>query len=151
MQNKSFIFEFSSKMFIDEFLNGLVYEEKHLVCSNIEKKYIEMETRKRYNTEQAVDFVLTPGSDSEMSELEESEDENDEEVVSLREPIRQTVDDYDSEEEALIEYAKRSKRMEINDDDENDENENEDAEPSKIKANKNLTINTVGVSLNHQR
>ena len=131
MQNKSFIFEFSSKMFIDEFLNGLVYEEKHLVCSNIEKKYIEMETRKRYNTEQAVDFVLTPGSDSEMSELEESEDENDEEVVSLREPIRQTVDDYDSEEEALIEYAKRSKRMEINDDDENDENENEDAEPSK--------------------
>ena len=56
---------------------------------------------------------MAPCSDSELSELEESDSEGLEESSSTSERIKRDNDDYDSDEEAWIEYVKKSKRIEV--------------------------------------
>ena len=58
---------------------------KSLLFIHIDNKYIikiEMAARRCYGTEEAIAFILEPGSDSEMSDFEYSDDEIDE--VNIR-------------------------------------------------------------------
>ena len=43
-------------------------------------------SKDRYNTEEAVQYILKPGSDSELSELSSDDECSDEEVSVLHEP-----------------------------------------------------------------
>ena len=82
-----------------------------------------MASKKRYST-RILEIIRTPGSDSEMSDLEGSELESEEDIVPPERIKRvKDIDDgsrgrdaesgNDSEDEALIEYMKRSNQMEI--------------------------------------
>ena len=86
-----------------------------------------MAPKKRYSARDVLEFIWTPGSDSEMLDLEGSEPESEEDIVPAERIKRvKDIDDgsrgsdvesgKDSEEEALIEYVKRSNQMEIDND-----------------------------------
>ena len=73
-----------------------------------------MASKKRYSARDVLEFIWTPGSDSEMSDLEGSEPESEEDIVPAERIKRvKDIDDgsrgsdvesgNDSEEEALIE------------------------------------------------
>ena len=83
-----------------------------------------MEKKINYTTEQALRFVLTPDSDSELSELEESDSEGLEESLVISERIKRVNNDYDSEEEALIEHVKKSKRTKLEQSKKDDDDRN---------------------------
>ena len=81
-------------------------EEKEDCVKGLEKK-------SNITTEQAIEFILAPCSDSELSELQESDVEGPEESSSTSERIKRVNNDYGSDEEALIECVKKSKRIEV--------------------------------------
>ena len=85
-----------------------------------------MVSKKRYSARDVLQFIWTPGSDSD-SDLEDSEPESEKDIVPAeRIKLVKDIDDgsrgsdvesgNDSEEEALIEYVKRSNQMEIDND-----------------------------------
>ena len=93
-----------------------------------------MASKKRYSARDVLEFIWTPGSDSEMSDLEGSEPESEEDIVPAERIKRvKDIDDgsrgsdvesgNDSEEEALIEYVKRSNQMEIDNDSDSESEE----------------------------
>ena len=92
-----------------------------------------MASKKRYSARDVLQFIWTPGSDSEMSDLEGSEPESEEDIV-LAERIKRVKDidngsrwsDVESgndSEEALIEYVKRPNQMEIDNDSDSESEE----------------------------
>ena len=86
-----------------------------------------MDSKRRYSARDVLEFIWTPGSDSEMSDLEGSESKSEEDILPAERIKRvKDIDDVcrggdvesgnDSEEEALIEYVKISNQMEIDND-----------------------------------
>ena len=80
------------------------------------------EKQKKYNTDEAIEFLLAPGSDSEMSDLAESDDEVEPNQNDLQERIKHINEDTDSDEEALIEFVKNKDRLELKVPDKSTEN-----------------------------
>ena len=104
-----------------------------------------MTSKKRYSARDVLEFMWTPGSDSEMSDLEGSEPESEKDIVPAERINRvKDIDDgsrgsdfesgNDSEEEAHIEYVKRLHQMET---DNNSDSESEEEALSKYAKGSN--------------
>ena len=128
---------------------------------------IEMAARRCYGTEEAIAFALEPGSDSEMSDLENSDDKTDEVYIP---PERENESDFDE----VSDESYSCQSIDQNKDNKNDNDENSNTEKlgdgqngdkSKIhqpttvlqkkcldqRSKRNiLTISSVGERRNHQ-
>ena len=95
---------------------------KSLLFIHIDNKYIikiEIAARSCYDTEEAIAFILEPGYDSEMSDLENSDDETDEAYIP---PKRDNESDCDKVSDES--YSCRSIDQNKNNKNDNDENSN---------------------------
>ena len=128
---------------------------------------IEMAARRCYGTEEAIAFILEPGSNSEMSDLENSDDKTDEVYIL---PERENESDFDE----VSDESYSCQSIDQNKDNKNDNDENSNTEKlsdgqngdkSKIyqptavlqkkclnqRSKRNiLTISSVGERRNHQ-
>ena len=93
-----------------------------------------MASKKCYSARDVLEFIWNPGSDSEMSDLEGSEPQSEKDIVPAERikfvkdvddgsPGNDVESDNNIEEEALIEYVKRSNQMEIGNDSDSESKE----------------------------